>query len=189
MFNTTLDISDVLKKLDALGSDAELLEHDCAAGGYAMITIKVDAADLEAKMANLDRLQMQIDIGDAIAEEAVLPTFRKYPSPTGAKQPFKSDKSRRFFFAALKKGTIQVPYRRTQALAALWEVTQTGNTTTVRSTRKNAKLVIGMKDEQSKYHAGNWPSVEDVARDVEAQQAEPIGERVVQEHLKKAGLA
>jgi hypothetical protein len=53
-------------------------------------------------------------------EEALYP--RSFPH----KQPFATDASRRYFFWALKNGVINVPYRRTQALANSWEVTPSG---------------------------------------------------------------
>jgi hypothetical protein len=36
-------------------------------------------------------------------------------------EPFKSDKQRRWFFAALRDGEIQVPYQRTGELASSWQ--------------------------------------------------------------------
>lgn len=154
-----------------------------------MFTVKVDTSDLK-KFDDIDLLDYRINVGDAIAQEAVLPMFRANPPQTHAPQPFVSDKQRRYFFAALRKGKIQVPYIRTGAINALWEVTTMANgNTKVRSTRKGAKWVIGENTEQSRYHAGNWPSVNDVAEIVEGTQAHDIAQRVLEEMIQKAGLA
>lgn len=157
-----------------------------------MINVKVDVDEFNKKWNDYTHYYITSEIGEAVANEAIIPIFRAYPAQTNAPQPFKSDKSRRYFFARLKAGKIKVPYMRTQQLAEKWEVATKAyhgdSETNVRSKRRFARFVIGEKKEQSKYHAGNWPNVEDVARDVEAQQAVPIGERIVQEHLKKAGL-
>lgn len=153
-----------------------------------MFTIKVDASDLQ-KFEQVDLLTYKIAVGDAVAEEAVLPLFRNNPMQTHAPQPFKTDKSRRFFFAALRKGKIKVPYERTDAINVSWEVTTMANgNTKIANKRKNAKYVIGERTEQSAYHAGNWPSVDDVAEQVEAGPAHDIAERILTDMLNKAGL-
>lgn len=153
-----------------------------------MFTIKIDASDLQ-KFDKLDLLEFKIAVGDAIAEEAVLPMFRSNPSQTHAPQPFVSAKSRRYFFWALRNEKIHVPYQRSGAINALWEVTTLSNgNTKVASKRKGAKWVIGENKEQARYHAGNWPSVNDVAESVEGGPARDIAERILVEMLDKAGL-
>lgn len=153
-----------------------------------MFSIKVDTSDLK-KFDEVDLLSLRIAIGDAIAQEAILPMFRANPFQTHAPQPFVSDKQRKYFFWALRSDRIEVPYKRTGAINVLWEVTTMANgNTKVASKRKKAKYVIGERDEQSRYHAGNWLSVDEVAEQVEAGPAQAIAERVLTELLNKAGL-
>jgi len=40
--------------------------------------------------------------------------------------PFKTDKQRRWFFANLREGTLDVPYHRTQALSDAWQIVGSG---------------------------------------------------------------
>lgn len=153
-----------------------------------MFSIKVDASDLK-KFEEVDLLSLRIAVGDAIAQEAILPMFRANPFQAHAPQPFVSDKQRKFFFWALRNDRIEVPYKRTGAINVLWEVTTLSNgNTKVASKRKNAKYVIGESAEQSRYHAGNWLSVTEVAEQVEAGPGQGIAERVLTDMLNKAGL-
>ena len=87
----------------------------------------------------------------------------KYPPQRrGRKQPFKSDASRRYFFAALKSGEIDVPYQRTTKLAQSWAVSQPKwHTAEVGTNASYAKYVQG-RDHQSKFHSeGGWHTAED----------------------------
>lgn len=156
-----------------------------------MLTIEVDVniTDAITKLDAINQGEWARKIGDELAEEQILPFFRDYPPQTHAPQPFRSDKSRRFFFAALRRGTITVPYRRSMGIAALWEVTTVNlYTTRIRSTRKNAKYVIGELDEQSPYHAGNWKSVTTVAQFVEDNKARWVAEGVISDEIHALGL-
>lgn len=127
-------------------------------------------------------------IADAIAEEQVLPRGRKYPAPSRKKQPFKSAKQRRYFFAALRSGKITVPYVRTQGLAANTSKQRLGLTgMAVKFTRPYAKFVIGDQDEQADYHKGTWTTVTGMAQEIEAD-AKTVGiaERIIQEVINRS---
>ena len=94
------------------------------------------------------------------AAEATYPEQGNYhlqgPLPGG----FFSQKQRRFFFAALRDGTISVPYQRTGALGAAWtsNVERSGNG--VRGTVSNdAAPVIGLvmgDSGQARMFEGVW---------------------------------
>jgi len=126
-------------------------------------------------------------IGVAVGEEArnLLATA---PSASRKKQPFKSPQSRRFFFAALKRGQISVPYRRTGQLIRNWTVNPMANGALVSNSTPYAALVQS-KQQQAAYHSGNWPTDQSVAEQLESSgKAADIAEEVVQAAITKAGL-
>ena len=92
----------------------------------------------------------------------------EYPGKSAGKMTFVSDKQRRFFFAALREGTIQVPYRRTGTLGRKWtsKVTFTDDDVMgfVGNNTPYAPLVQGF-DTQARIHAGNWQTEQDVANE------------------------
>jgi len=93
----------------------------------------------------------------------------RYPAARRKKQPFKTAKQRRFFFAALADGRIRVPYQRTGNLGRSWRagVTMTGGglTLTVGNTTAYAPYVQG--SQQAGYHRGNWQTVSELSRNEE----------------------
>lgn len=92
--------------------------------------------------------------------------LQTYPGVRRRKQPFKTDKQRRFFFAALADGRIRVPYQRTNRLGKGWRagVTMTGGglTITVGNTTAHAPYVQG--SQQAGYHRGNWKTVSELSQ-------------------------
>lgn len=85
-----------------------------------------------------------------------------YPAPKRGRQPFKTERQRRFFFWALANGVIQVPYPRTGRLANSWSARKTGASSwTLANSMPNAAWVIG-RGRQSKYHEGHWWTAEDI---------------------------
>ena len=79
-----------------------------------------------------------------------------YPPASGKSQPFVSARQRRWFFAALRSGGINVPYRRTGQLGRAWtskKISQ-GEVQVVNAT-PYATWVQGRR--QAKYHKGIWP--------------------------------
>lgn len=123
------------------------------------VTINVDDA-----MAALDKLEedrLRLKIANAVADEDVLPALRKYPTPSRKKQPFKSAKSRRFFFAALRSGKIEVPYQRSGATGMSYEKRETAQGIDVTSDRPSAIYTRGTP--QAAYFKGTWETHEQVA--------------------------
>jgi hypothetical protein len=152
MFRVTIDASDLIAKINALGSDGQLAR----------------------------------DIADAVADEAVIPELAKAPMRSGKKQPFRTAKQRAFFFAALKDGRIEVPYRRTGKIG-MSEKHPTSNGVDVTVPAKYSDLVR-TKKKQAGYHQGNWPTDQDIAKKIEGDTAELIGTAAVMDALRKAGL-
>jgi hypothetical protein len=152
MFRVTIDASDLIAKINALGSDGQLAR----------------------------------DIADAVADEAVIPELAKAPMRSGKRQPFRTAKQRRFFFAALKDGRIEVPYRRTGKIG-ISEKHATSNGVDVTVPVKYSDLVR-TKKKQAKYHTGTWEDSESIARRLEGDVVEIIATAAVIEALRKAGL-
>lgn len=152
-----------------------------------MITLTVTGA---AEAARALELAASPDLGWAIAEavatEAALPRLREYPPASGRPQPFRSDKARRWFFAALRSGAISVPYRRTGELGRRWLHLRSGGDGLVYNSQSYAELVQGEK--QADYFRGVWQSVDEVADAVERQEAAAVGERAAADFFRGAGL-
>ena len=103
-----------------------------------------------------------------------LKTAPRRPTAAEGKAAFAamSEKQRRWFFWALKKGKIEVPYRRgsspgSEKLGASW-------TQKVRRAMRGIEAIIGSnasygpwvmdKANQARIHQGRWPTVQDVAK-------------------------
>ena len=136
-----------------------------------------------ARFLNARAVEQTAKAAGVVALSAVKP----YP-PTGARppQPFKSDRSRRFFFYALRHGLIDVPYRRgqsrgSQGLGRSWTNTvRNGSEAVIGTAVSYAPLVKGAH--QSAYMGSlGWTKIdEDIAR-----VREEIG-RVIDFGIRKA---
>ena len=93
-----------------------------------------------------------------------------YPPQKHLPQPFKTDKSRRFFFAALADGRINVPYRRGQKPQS----EDLGQSWTIKARKGGLQWVVGNNvsygplvqgDEQTGYmKAVGWKNTDQVAK-------------------------
>lgn len=100
---------------------------------------------------------------------AVYPEQKRLTRASVYGTPFKSDKQRRYFFWALRKGEIEVPYRRgespgSQTFGRRWTVrtSNRGLTAEVGNNVSYGPLLMD-KQKQSKYHAMvGWRTVEDI---------------------------
>ena len=96
-------------------------------------------------------------------------SLREYPQQPHRPQPFVSDKQRRGFFARLRRGEIEVPYRRGQSpgsesLKHRWtsEAILGGYGQQIGNNASYARLVQD-RDKQTKYHQQTgWPTYQDV---------------------------
>lgn len=94
-----------------------------------------------------------------------------YPAARRAKQAFQTAKQRRGFFAKLRAGQIEVPYRRggkrSETLGRKWQIVPAnGPTRRLINPARYAALVHHGK-KQAGYHKGTWPTDEATARDLE----------------------
>lgn len=158
------------------------------------ITATVDSAALQRILAALEDLQnapadLQRLIGEAIAHDSVLKRTANYPDNRRAPQPFKSAQQRRFFFAALRRGQITVPYQRTYALQRGWTYVPGGGGGVVTNRVPYAAMVMGSQGEQSGYFAGKgWLSVDKIAAEAEAQDAPWVAQAAVTLWIGKRGI-
>jgi hypothetical protein len=151
-----------------------------------MFRIQIDVSDLQSKLAALDGPAFVREVAAAVADEAVIPEMAKYPSPSGKKQPFRSAQSRKFFFAALKKGSINVPYRRTGKTGQTTKQDTSSGVDVVSTAPYSDK--VRTKGKQYKYHEGHWEDTESIARRIEGGDADAIATASVIKQLSKAGL-
>lgn len=118
---------------------------------------KADGKALREKMAN------------AVADDVVLPALHKYPTPSRKKMQWASDKARRFFFAQLRAGAIQVPYRRTGEYGRSFQKQTIPDGVALVSHLAYAPYVRGPG--QAAYHKGTWDDLETLALSLEADAA------------------
>lgn len=96
----------------------------------------------------------------------------KYP-PVRRKKvaQFWTKKQRGYFFYALKKGLIDVPYtrgssRRSERLMQRWGIRKQGNTRVIGNNASYSLLMYGRGKAQSLYHKGNWRDIGQIGKDV-----------------------
>src|SRR5262245_41621300 len=108
-----------------------------------MINITIDTSDADAKLDALKSAEIQKRIADRVDREALEIELSKYHSVRRQAQPFKSAKSRKYFFAALRRGQITVPYQRGGALGSPgnWSKTYSNDGLTRTSSKSYSDLV------------------------------------------------
>lgn len=87
------------------------------------------------------------------------------PPPSGYHMVFKTDKQRRFFFAALRDGRISVPYRRTGNLGRLWVTSVSNSGADIRGEVGNDISYgpfVQSAESQAPIHQGRWRTAERV---------------------------
>lgn len=128
----------------------------------------------------LDRLKQKLDslargrvVRDSVEQSAryVKGQAIIYPPARRQKQPFRTLKQQRFFFAALRDGTITSPYVRRGmggGMASHWVILKTdgGLGAEVTNSSPGGRYVMGKVD-QARYHEGNWKNETELAQDVE----------------------
>lgn len=102
-----------------------------------MATLRIEG--MEALLKKIDNLQkLNMVAGALLAGGAHLKSaMQVYPPQVRLTRKsvygrsFQSDRQRKWFFAALREGKLQIPYRRTRNLANRWTVTDSNNGLTV----------------------------------------------------------
>jgi hypothetical protein len=131
----------------------------------AEIVVAVDG--IEALLSRVERAVGNAVLRAAMEKATALIQARLAVYPPAQRRPmtFVSDKQRRFFFAALREGRIEVPYRRTGTLGRRWTTEISGSgldlVGRVGNNTSYGPYVMG-RASQAAYHAGNWQVAEDV---------------------------
>lgn len=129
------------------------------------LSVKVDVSAAQQALDRVSDPGNVQRIAEKIADDVVLPNLAKYPRASGKKQPFRSDKSRRFFFAALADGSINVPYHRTGDTGASYEKVERSDGVSLISPLASAEYTRGPG--QAEYFKGVWDTHETIAKDSE----------------------
>lgn len=136
------------------------------------IDIKITGVNAVMALLNPDKAMRGVKSGIQKATAHVQGKIAQYPPDSRAHrpQPFVSDRQRRYFFAALRRGEIEVPYRRgmspkSEALGRKWTRTfrQAGLTGIVGNNTSYARYVQGT-EKQTAYHTQTgWKTTGQVA--------------------------
>jgi len=159
-------------------------------GGFIGIDVS-GLAELQAKLAKLPP-----EARDAITDDVskfmlnVLQTYPPQKSVTRASvygQTFQSDKQRRYFFWALSKGIIQVPYRRTQELRNAWKIVGSGYTAIIANEMPYAGLMMGDGEQGRMARATGWKTLNQIITERTAKMIQ-IADAGVKKAIRKLGL-
>jgi hypothetical protein len=134
-----------------------------------MADASIEIVGLDELMAAVGRLAAMTVVRDAMetAVERVRTQIAIYPPPPGGyRMVWKSERQRRFFFAALRDGRIQVPYRRTGTLGRRWTTKVSGSGGDIVGEVGNVTVYgpfVQSQAEQAQIHQGRWRTDEQVA--------------------------
>ncbi len=131
------------------------------------LKVKIDVAAALAALDAVEARRVEKAITNKVADEIILPRLAKYPSPSGKKMEFKSERQRRFVMASIRSGAITVPYHRSGALGRSWVKQPLNGGMAIISRLAYAPYVVG-DGEQAAYHRGTWDQLETIAQDVES---------------------
>ena len=152
----------------------------------SLIGFDIEGLDqLQNKLAHLPQ-----DVKDAAANDIakyLLNVVRGYPPQKSISRKqaygvtFFSDKQRRFFFAALKSGAINVPYKRTQAFSRSWRIIGQGEQTILVNETDYGGYLMGPGQQSRMSVMIGWKNTEQVLEE----RADRI-DRIADAALKKA---
>ena len=128
-------------------------------------------------------------VGEEVKSEAMTYPTKKHV-PLSSVGGFVSDKQRKWFFAALRSGDIQVPYRRTRNLGNRWNVkAQGGGKAVVGNPTPYAPFVHSEGQQSAMMAAIGWRTTGEIVDDVEQSgAAQKVADRVVGKILGMLGL-
>ena len=99
---------------------------------------------------------------------------------------FKSDKQRRWFFAALNKGAINVPYSRTQAMRNAWKQIGAGAQSIIANEAAGVEYVMG-DGTQSRHEAMvGWKTTSVIIRE-HMPRVEKVAQAAAQKAINSSG--
>lgn len=147
------------------------------------LELRIEGADRIARMLSVP-LQPAIEAGALGIAAALQDILAPYPSQRSRPQPFVSDRQRRGFFAALRDGRIQVPYRRggrgSETLGRKWSIQKVAFGARLRNPARYARLVHGSPG-QTRYHEqGGWQNEDQARRKLQGEQGEIMESAIMQ---------
>ena len=134
---------------------------------------QIEILGLDTLIDVIGQLQAMTVARDAMEEavERVRTQIAVYPPPPhGYRMVWKSEKQRRWFFAALREGQIVVPYRRTGRLGQRWTTEVIVAPAEVRGVVGNVTTYgpwVQSEAKQAFIHQGRWRTAERLAREME----------------------
>lgn len=131
--------------------------------GAAEVTAQITITGLAEAMRGLGLVAQ--DLESEAAKRAALETIaiaKPEPAASRNRQPFKTAKSRKFFFAALRSGQLTVPYRRSHSLQDAWAWQPAPGGAQVTNASPHADVTI-VKATRSAYHKPTWPDEYQIA--------------------------
>jgi hypothetical protein len=148
---------------------------------------------LDELLKKLDNLQQLKTVKAGIKSAAVYiqGVLKEYPPrkhiPLSAVGGWKSEKQRRWFFANLREGKIQVPYKRTKALGHRWTIqTQdAGFTAIVGNNTPYGPFVMGAGQQTEMMKMIGWKTTEQVAKE-ETRKVTEMMIKSIQEAINRA---
>lgn len=135
----------------------------------------VEILGLARLMAQVDELAAMRVLRDTmeVAVERVRTQIAVYPPPSsGHRMVWKSERQRRWFFAALRSGQISVPYRRTGTLGRRWTTKVTAEASGIRGEVGNVTVYgpfVQSQERQAAVHQGRWRTAERVVDEMTPQ--------------------
>lgn len=135
----------------------------------------VEIVGLRELMREVDALTAMRVVRDTmeIAVERVRTQIAVYPPPpSGYRMVFKTERQRRFFFAALRDGRITVPYQRTGTLGRRWTTSVSHSGADIRGEVGNITVYgpfVQSAEAQAPVHQGRWRTAERVVQEMEPQ--------------------
>ena len=99
---------------------------------------------------------------------------------------FFTEKQRRWFFASLKDGSLEIPYRRTQTLANGWKQVGSGESSIIANETPYAALVMGAGEQSRHAVAIGWKDVNTIV-DERMGRIDRIAEAAAEKGMRKAG--
>lgn len=130
----------------------------------ANLTFAVNPADVARLLGKLGRVTALSTLRPPLTRALALVhgDLATYPSPAPHAQPLRSDRARRYFFAALREGKISAPYRRTGNLGRAWtsQIAETAESLdgTVGNARSYGPFVQGDGRQASYFQGSAWPT-------------------------------
>lgn len=106
-------------------------------------------------------------IGQRVIDEAgMYPPVKRVTRKQAYGQTFQSDKQRRWFFSALRSGTLTLPYSRTAAVRSGWKLVEQGLTVSVTNSAPGAKYVHGEETQARMMTLIGWRKLSEIVEAV-----------------------